>query len=134
MHSSSQAKPGCLCDIATCCYCQQIMPVLSCSYVSYTKAMILTLQGVFSQAGQHTHKDNSILMHGMCLSVHAHCMQYGYRMSKTALNMAGKLLAEDLSQHNIPVAIVHPGPVSISSATSLCPKMSLGSVAVASQM
>ncbi|WIA28540.1 hypothetical protein OEZ86_011082 [Tetradesmus obliquus] len=36
---------------------------------------------------------------------------YGYRMSKTALNMAGKLLAEDLAGRGIPVGIVHPGPV-----------------------
>jgi len=33
-------------------------------------------------------------------------------MSKTALNMAGKLLAEDLAAQQIPVGIVHPGPVS----------------------
>jgi NAD(P)-dependent dehydrogenase (short-subunit alcohol dehydrogenase family) len=39
-------------------------------------------------------------------------LQYGYRMSKTALNMAGKLLAEDLAAQHIPVGIVHPGPVS----------------------
>jgi NAD(P)-dependent dehydrogenase (short-subunit alcohol dehydrogenase family) len=39
-------------------------------------------------------------------------LQYGYRMSKTALNMAGKLLAEDLAAQDIPVGIVHPGPVS----------------------
>jgi NAD(P)-dependent dehydrogenase (short-subunit alcohol dehydrogenase family) len=39
-------------------------------------------------------------------------VQYGYRMSKTALNMAGKLLAEDLAAQEIPVGIVHPGPVS----------------------
>lgn len=38
--------------------------------------------------------------------------QYGYRMSKTAVNMAGKLLAEDLAAQQIPVGIVHPGPVS----------------------
>lgn len=39
-------------------------------------------------------------------------VQYGYRMSKTALNMAGKLLAEDMAAQEIPVGIVHPGPVS----------------------
>lgn len=40
--------------------------------------------------------------------------QYGYRMSKTALNMAGKLLSEDLAaqEGTIAVGIVHPGPVS----------------------
>jgi NAD(P)-dependent dehydrogenase (short-subunit alcohol dehydrogenase family) len=38
-------------------------------------------------------------------------MQYGYRMSKTAVNMAGKLLAEDLAARHIPVGIVHPGAV-----------------------
>jgi NAD(P)-dependent dehydrogenase (short-subunit alcohol dehydrogenase family) len=39
-------------------------------------------------------------------------LQYGYRMSKTEVNMAGKLLAEDLAAQNIPVGIVHPGTVS----------------------
>lgn len=38
-------------------------------------------------------------------------VQYGYRMSKTAMNMAGKLLAEDLAAQQIPVGIVHPGAV-----------------------
>jgi NAD(P)-dependent dehydrogenase (short-subunit alcohol dehydrogenase family) len=38
-------------------------------------------------------------------------------MSKTALNMAGKLLAEDLAAQDIPVGIVHPGLVS---STQLC--------------
>src|SRR5215471_7009758 len=36
---------------------------------------------------------------------------YGYRMSKAALNMAGKSLAEDLKPHGIAVAILHPGMV-----------------------
>lgn len=40
------------------------------------------------------------------------CLQYGYRLSKAALNMAGKLLAEDLAAQHIPVGIIHPGPVS----------------------
>jgi NAD(P)-dependent dehydrogenase (short-subunit alcohol dehydrogenase family) len=34
---------------------------------------------------------------------------YGYRMSKTALNMAGKSLALDLEPRGIAVAILHPG-------------------------
>ncbi len=34
---------------------------------------------------------------------------YGYRMSKAALNMAGKSLAEDLKARDIAVAILHPG-------------------------
>ncbi len=34
---------------------------------------------------------------------------YGYRMSKAALNMAGKSLAEDLKDRGIAVAILHPG-------------------------
>lgn len=34
---------------------------------------------------------------------------YGYRMSKAALNMAGKSLAEDLRDRGIAVAILHPG-------------------------
>jgi NAD(P)-dependent dehydrogenase (short-subunit alcohol dehydrogenase family) len=36
---------------------------------------------------------------------------YGYRMSKTALNMAGKSLAIDLKNKNIAVGIFHPGLV-----------------------
>jgi len=34
---------------------------------------------------------------------------YDYRMSKAALNMAGKTLAVDLSEEGIPVGIYHPG-------------------------
>src|ERR1044071_7613599 len=34
---------------------------------------------------------------------------YGYRMSKAALNMAGKSLSEDLKPDGIAVAILHPG-------------------------
>ena len=36
---------------------------------------------------------------------------YGYRMSKAALNMAGKSLAEDLRAQGVAVAILHPGMV-----------------------
>ena len=36
---------------------------------------------------------------------------YGYRMSKVALNMAGKSLAIDLKSRGIAVAILHPGLV-----------------------
>jgi len=36
---------------------------------------------------------------------------YGYRMSKAALNMAGKSLAIDLRSRGIAVAILHPGMV-----------------------
>lgn len=36
---------------------------------------------------------------------------YGYRMSKAALNAAGKSLALDLKPRGIPVAILHPGYV-----------------------
>lgn len=36
---------------------------------------------------------------------------YGYRMSKAALNMAGKSLAQDLKASGIAVAILHPGMV-----------------------
>ena len=36
---------------------------------------------------------------------------YGYRMSKAALNMAGKSLAHDLEADGIAVAILHPGMV-----------------------
>ena len=34
---------------------------------------------------------------------------YGYRMSKAALNAAGKSLAIDLASKDIAVAILHPG-------------------------
>lgn len=37
---------------------------------------------------------------------------YGYRMSKAALNAAGKSLAEDLKQRGVAVALLHPGFVS----------------------
>lgn len=37
---------------------------------------------------------------------------YGYRMSKAALNAAGKSLAHDLAPRGIAVAILHPGYVS----------------------
>jgi NAD(P)-dependent dehydrogenase (short-subunit alcohol dehydrogenase family) len=36
---------------------------------------------------------------------------YGYRMSKAALNMAGKSLAIDLRAQGVAVAILHPGMV-----------------------
>lgn len=36
---------------------------------------------------------------------------YGYRMSKAALNMAGKSLAVDLAEHGVTVALLHPGYV-----------------------
>ncbi|MDF1561591.1 MAG: SDR family oxidoreductase [Deltaproteobacteria bacterium] len=36
---------------------------------------------------------------------------YAYRMSKAALNMAGKSLAEDLREEGIAVALLHPGYV-----------------------
>lgn len=36
---------------------------------------------------------------------------YGYRMSKVALSMAGKSLAQDLKPRGIAVAILHPGLV-----------------------
>lgn len=34
---------------------------------------------------------------------------YGYRMSKAAVNMAGKSLSVDLEEQGIPVALLHPG-------------------------
>ena len=36
---------------------------------------------------------------------------YGYRISKTALNMLGKCLSIDLKEKNISVALLHPGYV-----------------------
>lgn len=35
--------------------------------------------------------------------------RYAYRMSKAALNMAGKSLAEDLKNQGIAVGVIHPG-------------------------
>lgn len=37
--------------------------------------------------------------------------QYGYRMSKAAVNMAGRSLAHDLAPQDIAVALIHPGYV-----------------------
>jgi NAD(P)-dependent dehydrogenase (short-subunit alcohol dehydrogenase family) len=37
--------------------------------------------------------------------------QYGYRMSKAALNAAGVSMAHDLKPHGIAVSILHPGAV-----------------------
>ncbi|MBM6551476.1 SDR family oxidoreductase [Marinomonas ostreistagni] len=37
--------------------------------------------------------------------------RYGYRMSKSALNIAGKSLAHDLKPQGVAVAILHPGLV-----------------------
>lgn len=37
--------------------------------------------------------------------------RYGYRMSKAALNAAGKSLSEDLKSQGVAVAILHPGLV-----------------------
>jgi NAD(P)-dependent dehydrogenase (short-subunit alcohol dehydrogenase family) len=34
---------------------------------------------------------------------------YGYRMSKAAVNMAGRSLARDLADEGVAVAILHPG-------------------------
>ena len=36
---------------------------------------------------------------------------YGYRMSKSALNSAGKSLSVDWKKEGIPVGILHPGNV-----------------------
>ena len=36
---------------------------------------------------------------------------YGYRISKAGANMVGRSLAQDLKQHQIPVALLHPGMV-----------------------
>ncbi len=54
---------------------------------------------------------------------------YGYRMSKVALNMAGKSLAHDLQAQGIAVAILHPGLVQTRmtgfTAAGITPKMSV---------
>lgn len=49
-------------------------------------------------------------------------MQYGYRMSKAALNAAGATLARDLRADDIHVAIIHPGAVRLQ-ITCYCPRV-----------
>ena len=39
-------------------------------------------------------------------------MQYGYRMGKAALHIAGVTLARDFKKAGIPVGLIHPGVVS----------------------
>ncbi len=39
-------------------------------------------------------------------------MQYGYRMGKAALHIAGVTLARDFKKVGIPVGLIHPGVVS----------------------
>jgi NAD(P)-dependent dehydrogenase (short-subunit alcohol dehydrogenase family) len=41
----------------------------------------------------------------------ANGMNYGYRISKGALNVFGALLAQDLAPHGIAVVLLHPGAV-----------------------
>ena len=38
-------------------------------------------------------------------------MQYGYRMGKAALHIAGITLARDFKKRGIPVGLIHPGVV-----------------------
>ena len=54
-----------------------------------------------------------VLMTSRMGSIDDNCSggSYGYRMSKVALNMAGKSLAIDLEPRGIAVAILHPGLV-----------------------
>ena len=40
------------------------------------------------------------------------CVQYGYRMGKAALHIAGATLARDFKERGIPVGLIHPGVVS----------------------
>lgn len=47
-------------------------------------------------------------------------VQYGYRMAKVALNMAGVTLARDWKKRDIAVALIHPGVVSHSWLKSTC--------------
>ena len=44
-------------------------------------------------------------------SINSHGGQYGYRMSKAAVNAGGFALAIDLKDKNISVALIHPGKV-----------------------
>jgi NAD(P)-dependent dehydrogenase (short-subunit alcohol dehydrogenase family) len=68
-----------------------------------------------------THKLSSLLKRGSKVALITSRMgsigdntsggMYGYRMSKAALNAAGKSLAHDLSPLGVAVAILHPGYV-----------------------
>lgn len=46
------------------------------------------------------------------------CVQYGYRMGKAALHIAGATLARDFKQRGIPVGLIHPGVVSLALISS----------------
>ena len=51
----------------------------------------------------------------ICLNTawsHQYVMQYGYRMGKAALHIAGVTLARDFKKVGIPVGLIHPGVVS----------------------
>ena len=51
----------------------------------------------------------------ICLNtawLHQYVMQYGYRMGKAALHIAGVTLARDFKKVGIPVGLIHPGVVS----------------------
>ena len=58
----------------------------------------------------------------LCFTDHARCFaiaeplscaaQYGYRMGKAALHIAGVTLARDFKKIGIPVGLIHPGVVS----------------------
>ena len=43
---------------------------------------------------------------------HLMSVQYGYRMGKAALHIAGVTLARDFKERGIPVGLIHPGVVS----------------------
>jgi NAD(P)-dependent dehydrogenase (short-subunit alcohol dehydrogenase family) len=61
-----------------------------------------------TQAGAEIDHDTKAHSHQVTCSA----WQYGYRMSKAALNNAGATLARDLSNDDIAVGLIHPGPVS----------------------
>ena len=58
---------------------------------------------------------------------------YGYRMSKTALNAAGKSLSHDLKPRGIAVALLHPGYVQtemVNFGGEISPELSAGRLVV----
>ena len=63
--------------------------------------------------GQMGHGSKLVLMTSRMGSIDDNTSggSYGYRMSKVALNIAGKSLAHDLAPRGIAVAILHPGLV-----------------------
>ena len=63
------------------------------------------------------------IVFGICTALQqipvACCPQYGYRMSKVAMNCAGVTLARDLKDDGVAVGLIHPGAVGVPVRTQL---------------